>query len=350
MTTEVKDTETKDEQEVNLLDTSIRKFFNICGEVQDAWSNKKKEQPYWSVCCNKFQGVYLGIDDVDGFTDVFTNFHEKYGEQYCVDIFKEEDDKVNDDFFMDRKVYPKPGEDPSLVAKKKKGKSSWNKRPTNKGRVIYFSNTDPKASGVCIAIGEIYCICTQLYEDMEKSGDDDSDIRALPPRLLNEFYKIILFANGENCKGSEIMKSNIKILEEIISDVTSDSAPKNDGGPFGILKDVVKKLTGGKNPVIPGGEKIGDMISNFGESDGAKSIKTVFTNVMGNIADGSKNADGEDAGIGGVLNGIAKGLQNPETTKCFEDIQGQIGELTNGALAPPKTEVVESNEGADEQE
>jgi hypothetical protein len=337
------ESETKNEskvEETNGLDEAIKNLLTICNEVQDSQVRAKAGQPNWAVCCNRFKSSYDKVGDCEGFRECFIDFHTVNSEKYSVKIFEDED--VNDTFFSDTT----PSEVPGGTQKKAKKKKSWAKKPVNKGPVIYFSDS-PKASGVCIPIGEVYRSSVRMYEDMEKSDGDDAETRALPARILHAFYSVILFANGDFCNGNAVIKENIKILEEAISDVTSGEPKKStEDGPFGILSDIVSKLTSGANPTIPGGSNVGDMLDSFTKGDGAESVQKVFTTVMESV-----NKEGiEKEGIGGVLKGISEGLAAPETADAFENIQSKISGLTTGSMAPPTVSTPEDNVGADEQE
>jgi hypothetical protein len=353
-------------KESDPMDTAIKNLMAICNEVQDTWAKKRKEQPHWSICANKFLSSYVKVDDPDGFRDMFQNFHLSFWERYCVKIFSEDDEEqVNDTFFLDTAIFPVPGKKELMVSKKSKAaaatagksKSSWGKKPVLKGPVIYFSMEDEKSARVCIAIGEIYRVCVTLYSDMEKSGGDDADLRSLPARFLHAFYSVMLFANGSMCPGSDILEYNVKILNESVADVTAaNTGSKDKGGPFGILKEIIAKFTGGKNPIIPGGDQVGKIVSDICDGDGMDNMKRAFTSVMGEVTKGGElGENGEQPNIGSVLAGISKGLTTPETMECFEKIQTQLNSLTgSGVLAPPTAEeelpTVEEGEGADEQD
>jgi hypothetical protein len=327
---------------VNPLDIAVNNFIGIFTEVQSILDDRKKGTPYWSICANKFHSSYLKVNDAEGFREMFQIFHKNFNSQYCIDIFGEDKDgdfEVKDDFFRDINEYTIAGK---IKKNNKNGetevkKKSFASKPALKGPVIYFSTTEEKVSGVCLPLGEIYRVCMTLYDEMEKKGEDDSEIRVLPMRLLLYFYTVIFKANGEFCTKADVLKSNIKILTQTISELSNDDTEKKEsgGGPFSIIQDIMKKLTGGKNPVIPGGSEINKVVENvIGETG---DLKNVFTNVMGEMQKNTEvGPDGQPPGIGAVLKGIASGLTAPETTQCFENIQTKIGALTgDGPLAPP---------------
>src|ERR1700753_1919405 len=122
--TEEEPTEVKDE-----LDVKIKDLIAICTEVQDVMCSGKKQQPHWSVCVNKLQSVYERVGKSEGFRDMFVEFHRRFGSKYSTPIFTyvddDDDGTVEDDFFTDDTIMPKPGEDNTVnikIAGKKESK------------------------------------------------------------------------------------------------------------------------------------------------------------------------------------------------------------------------------------
>jgi hypothetical protein len=327
--------ESKEVDVVNSLDESIKNLLNHCNEIQDMWVSKRKDQPFWSVCVNKFQTSYIKVNNSDCFIDIFRLFHNTYGRLYSVPIFEEED--VNDGFFKDKKVFQAPGD--SKKEKKTVAKSSWKTKPKFKGPVIYFSMENEKTSSVCIAIGEIYEACLILYEDMLKNGEDNSNIRVLPSKFLYYFYSVIFFSFEEekNFKDKKVIQSNLVLLKEFINDITSDeNESSSSSSPFGIIKDIIKKITGSNSNILPSGNKdsLNKVMDGLSSGNGMEHIQNAFANVMSSVTE--SGIDGKEQDIGEVLGSIAKGLTSPSTIASITSIQKQISTLTgDGELAPP---------------
>lgn len=339
--TEPSTTETKTDP----LDIEITNLFVVCNETQDRYCNSNKQQPYWSTCANKLHASYVRVGDSSAYRDMFLVFHEKYWSKYCVNIFgtlEGEEDDVHDDFFKSSEVFPAPGRVSSTS--KKGGNSSWNKKPTLKGPVIYFTYEDEKAAGVCLPIGEIYRVTINLFEQMENDKGDDMDVRSLPARLLCAFYKTIYVACGELCDGADIMKSNIEMLEQNISEVSINTDDSNSGtasGPFGVLKQVFKSVVpaltkGGKNSLIP--KEAQSAIENVIKGDTIDDVGNMFAQISGSIQRGADKAqaEGKVGSVTTILDSISDTLKTEPVVNTMQNIAGKLSSLTGeGILAPP---------------
>ena len=337
------------ETKADPLNEEITNLFVVCNEIQDRYCSSNRQQPYWSTCANKLHASYIKVNDSSAYRDMFVTFHQKYGHNYCVDIFgtsEGDEENVNDDFFKSLELFTTPGKNgTSRPTTAKKGGSSWNKKVILKGPVIYYTYEDEKAAGVCLPIGEIYRVTINMFEEMEKDKGDDMDIRSLPARLLCAFYKTISVACGEFCEGADVIKTNIESLDQAISDVTihtNDSGPSS--GPFGILKDVFKKVTpaltrGGKDSLIP--KEAQTAIENVIKGDTINDVGNMFATISSSIQEGADKAqkEGNAGSVSTILDSISGVLKTQPVVDTMQSIAGKLSTLTgDGILAPPTAE------------
>lgn len=345
---------TPTETKADPLNDAITNLFVVCNEIQDRYCNTNKQQPYWSSCANKLHASYVRVADSSAYRDMFLAFHQKYGRDYCVNIFgtaEGEEDDVHDDFFKSMEVFTAPGKSKTSAVPKKgtaaaKKNASWRGQPTLKGPVIYYTYEDEKAAGVCLPVGEIYRVTISMFEQMENDKGDDMDVRSLPARLLCAFYKVIYVACGEFCEGADIMKSNLELLEQNISDVTihttDNSGPSS--GPFGVLKDVFKRVVpaltkGGKDSLIP--KEAQTAIENVIKGDTIDDVGNMFAQISGSIQRGADKAqaEGKVGSVTSILDSISDTLKTQPVVDTMQNIAGKISSLTgDGILAPPTAE------------
>lgn len=347
------------------LDKAIKDLIAFFIEIKDIIFESKGADPYWGICISKFQTSYLKLEDVTGYREMFLNFHEKFHKEYCINVYTEDNEGdiiVNDSFLRNTTMYTIAGEIKKTVDKK-----SHASRPPLKGPVIYFSTKEQGVAGVCIAIGEVYRKCIDLYDTMEKNNEDDSDIRILPSRFLYKFYNVMYHAHGgeilleqeetllKKTKSKshldfleveinsklidqmKIIKENLKSISRTISQLSNvdpnDDASKNSGS-FNIITNIVDKLTGGKNPVLPGGSEVGKVIQSVvGDT---QDLQNVMGNVMSEIGKSETNNNNEPPQMGTLLGSIATVLTSPSTTETFTKIQSKITSLT-GDMASSTT-------------
>lgn len=350
-------TDSKLEENPDHLDIAINDLLVLCNEIQDLNCAKSKQQPHWSVCVNKLNSVYITVKNSEGFREMFADFHKRYGDRYDKSILTQPTDEedyvtVNDDFFRDKEVYPAPGKNKSISTDKKGSSarrgSSWGKKVVLKGPVIYFTYEDEKASGVCIPIGEIYRVTIAMFDEMEKEGGDDADIRSLSARLLLAFFKLINVACEEKCNTS--IKENILLLEEAVSEVTTgDTKSSSSGGPFGMLKDVFKKILptltkGGKDSILP--KEAQAAINSVMEGDTLDEVGSMFSEISGNIEKGAAAAGKEGGGksIGKMMGTLSETLQSESVVSKIENITNKLSQFTNGGILAPPTAIPKPTE------
>jgi hypothetical protein len=353
------------EKKSDLLDECITELLNICNEVQDRYSSKNSKRPHWAVCSNKLHTCYIKVKSSEAFRDMFVIFHNKYRSEYCKDIFTSEgnDILVNDEFFKSIEIFLTPGEkdtpngrssNPAPVStKKNSSSSSWGNKPILKGPVIYYTYKDPKAAGVCLPIGEIYRIATTIYEAMEKDGEDDSEVRSLPARLLLSFYKVISTACGKECEGNDVLQSNITVLEGTISEVSVDTPDSsNNSGPFGVLKQVFKQVLPTltkKNGVIP--PEVSKNLSKVMESNTLDSVGDMFTQISGSIQKGAELAKQSKAEnkseVATMLDCISETIKSEPVAKTMTNIANQLNQLGDGGILAPPSVVPKAQAGPD---
>ncbi len=324
---------------VDHLDVGIRELIELLDEIKTIIGETKKgATPYFCVCFSKFQTAYLKLNNSEGFRDMFQTFHTKFRNEYCHGIYtKDSDDEIeiNDEFFLHTHEYTLSGEIKKVSATAASGtkKRSFASKPALKGPVIYFDTEDKIASGVCLPIGEFYRTCNELFDKMEKQKEDDTNIRLLPTRLLFLFYNVIYRSIGDVAPGTKIIKENIRTLAQTIADLSEgEETQKKDTGPFSIIGDIVGKLTGGKNPIIPGGEGVGKFINSVVDGS-SNEISTVFNSVAEKLNE-STTGD-EPPNLGTVLGNVADVFKTKEVNESFGKIQSQIQSLTSGEMAPP---------------
>jgi hypothetical protein len=333
------------ENEADELDVAIKDMLQICNEIQDLNCSKSKQQPHWSVCTNKLNSCYVQVNKPEGFRDMFITFHERYGDKYSGSILTqatEEDDyvTVNDDFFRDTDIYPTPGKSSVIKTSAPRRGSSWAKKPILKGPVMYYDYEKEKAAGVCIPIGEIYRVTIAMYDEMEKDGGDDADIRSLSARLLLSFFKLINVACEGKCDSS--IQDNIALLEETISEVTSGEVKPSSGGPFGILKDVFKKILptltkGGKDSILPKGAQ--DALNSVIEGDTLDDVGSMFSEISGNIEKGAASASkqGGSKSVAAMMDTISDTLKSESVVSKIEGITNKLSQFSNGGILSPPT-------------
>lgn len=341
------------EKKSDLLDEYITELLNICNEVQDRFSSKNSRRPHWAVCSNKLHTCYIKIKSSEAFRDMFVIFHNKYNSEYCKDIFTTQDNDilVNDEFFKSNDIFLVPGEKDTPTGRSsvpapstgKKNTSSWGNKPVLRGPVIYYTYKDAKAAGVCLPIGEIYRVATTIYEAMEKEGEDDSEVRSLPARLLLAFYKVINITCGEECKDKDILNSNITMLEGTVADIstTPEEGSSNDNGPFGVLKKVFKQVLPTltkKNGVIP--PEVSKGLQSVMQNDTLDEVSTMFTKISGSIQEGAIRAkEGKVTGkneVAVMLDTISETIKSESVASTMNSIAGKLNQLSDGGiLAPP---------------
>lgn len=350
--------DSKLEENPDNLDIAINDLLLLCNEIQDLHCAKSKQQPHWSVCVNKLNSCYITVKNEvknsEGFREMFTDFHKRYGDKYDKSILTQATDEedyvtVNDDFFRDKELYPAPGKNKPHskgVSSTRRG-SSWGKKVVLKGPVIYYTYEDEKAVGVCIPIGEIYRVTIAMFDEMEKNGDDDADIRSLSARLLLTFFKLIDVSCEEKCNPS--IKENIFLLEEAVSEVTIGETKSSSGGPFGMLKDVFKKILpsltkGGKDSILP--KEAQAALNSVMEGDTLDEVGSMFSEISGNIEKGAAEAGKEGGGksIGKMMGTISETLQSESVVSKIENITNKLSQFANGGILAPPTAILKPTE------
>lgn len=336
------------EAKLDPLDKEITNLFLVCNEIQDRYCESNKQQPYWSTCANKLHASYVKVNNSGAYRDMFLTFHQKYSRHYCISIFGSEDgdddENVNDDFFKSLDLFTTPGaasKEPAKTATKKGG-SSWSKKPVLKGPVIYYTYEDERAAGVCLPIGEIYRVTIGMFEEMERKKGDDMDIRSLPARLLSAFYRTIYEACGESCEGAAIIKNNIEMLDQAVSEVTIHTNEEAaSSGPFGVLKDMFKKVVpaltkGGKDSLLP--KEAQTVIENVIKGDTIDEVGNMFATISTSIQNGAEKAkqEGKVGSVSVLLESISETLKTEPVVNTMQNIAGKLSTLTGeGILAPP---------------
>lgn len=349
------------------LKSSIEELFSLSKEVQDIIYSDRNNRPQWTTCSNRLETCYHKVNNPEGFREMFQSFHNKYYTEYTKEnIFvpnPDNDDEftVNDEFFNSLQVYDQSGAIVSIkiANENKKGKSSF-KIPVLKGPIIYYDYDDKRTVGINLPIGEIYRAAINICEKMEKEGNDDVNTRTLPPRILLAFFNVIDRSFTVEYDNSNVVIENIKLLNDAILLVDDGNEEEKTSGPFGMLKNVFKKvlptLTGGKNSLLPKeAEKMFRDIMDE-KSGTLNNIGDIFTEVSSSIEKGANEA--KEAGKNSTASSITTMLDNISNTLKSEAVVSKLGNIAEelntltSTLAPPTAsnleKPVESGEAAEQ--
>lgn len=358
----------EEDKQVKDLKGSIEELFKLSKEVQDIIYSDTNNRPQWTACSNRLETCYHKVNNPEGFREMFQSFHNRHYLEYTkenifvADPDNDDDFSVNDDFFNSLQVYDQSGAIVSIKVanENKKGKSSF-KIPVLKGPIMYYDYDDKRTMGINLPIGEIYRASINIFNKMEKEDRDDISTRTLPSRILLAFFNVINSSFTNEYKNYDIVIGNIKLLNDTISQIDDGTEEEKTSGPFGMLKNVFKKvlptLTGGKNSLLPkDAEKMFRDIMDE-KSGTLNNIGDIFSEVSSSIEKGANEA--KEAGKNGAAVSITTMLDNISNTLKSETVVSKLGNIAEdlntltSTLAPPTAsnleKPVESGE-ADEQD
>lgn len=315
--------------ETTTFDETIQKFLHLSFEIHNKAYGSSTNEKLWCTWTNKFMSLYAKANNPEKFYPIFIKFFNENEEYISKKIFEENSEGdiiVNDEWLKEL---------PSIETNKSK---SWTPSSSKcRGKIICLDSSNPKLSAYSIPISEIYNCAIKLYKD---KGEKDSICKTYPAKFLYLFYKIYLFCLPEHY---EIIKSNVKMLEEHLEIITptkntSDMGASLGGGLSSIINGVMESagMKSDKNH----GNTIETLINKINTKSNIDAAGKVIGEVMGIFKGETK--DGTSA------ENLAEGISKVVKSETVINAIGGIKTLLTGEAK--EASVTEEGDNPEEQE
>lgn len=318
--------------QITTFEQSITKFNTLAFEAHEKLYGVTAKQRLWITWIEQFMSAYAKISDSSRFKKVFVNYFNEYKKDFTHLIFTEEENesgetitKVND-FWL---KIPKSGTTDS---------DNWTiSESLCKGKIIYIKKDVPKVS---LPVSELYEVCIKLFKDAKKK---DESTRSFPSKFLYIFYNMFYFSIPEEEDLREVIKTNIDMLYEYLTTITSSKTNETlmDSLGGGLSKFLCKILD--NEALLPGvtadnlQEKFQKKAKEFLTDENTETIANTLSKTISTLTKPSETEKPEDGIFAKLSNRFQKVTDEPEITKTIEKATDLLGKVTNTSVEPSKT-------------